>query len=235
MRNLKRTICLCLSLLMVLGCLSGLTLPIRAEAESAESYNVWVLNTQITGENKNDVLGNGKLRYDPLRRILYINGAGTLTGSTEHEGNAVVYTPGTLTVNLSGSSTMIAASYGIRTGGDLHLQGEGKLTINAKDSGISCGGTLCMDDELNVPTVSIGANYYGIRANEAILWQGNLAARSFGHNYDSQDEIANAGIYVTGGELLLGSPDLRANRNSLTLDAVAHRGLCRGRHYAGPL
>ena len=225
MRNLKRTICLCLSLLMVLGCLSGLTLPISAEAESAESYNVWVLNTQITGENKNDVLGNGKLRYDPLRRILYINGAGTLTGSTEHEGNAVVYTPGTLTVNLSGSSTMIAASYGIRTGGDLHLQGEGKLTINAKDSGIYCGGTLCMDDELNVPTVSIGANYYGIRANEAILWQGNLTARSFGHNYDSQDEIANAGIYVTGGELLLGSPDQRANRNSLTLDAVAQNGI----------
>ena len=54
MKQFKRLASLCLTLLMLLGCLSGLTLGARAEETDPVSYDVWVLGTQVTEENKGD-------------------------------------------------------------------------------------------------------------------------------------------------------------------------------------
>ena len=61
MKHLKRTVSLCLTLLMILGCLPNLSL-----TASAANYGVWVLGTRVTDANKGDVLGDGTVRTAKL-------------------------------------------------------------------------------------------------------------------------------------------------------------------------
>ena len=46
--------------LLLLSCLLLSLLPLASFAESPTSYNLWLGSTQVTSENKNDILGNGK-------------------------------------------------------------------------------------------------------------------------------------------------------------------------------
>ena len=220
MKLTKRAISLLLTLLMVVGCLSGLSL-----TASADYYAVWVLGTHVTDSNKNDVLGDGgSVRYNPALGILYLTNAGVLNGQTQNYGGAVIYAAaGNLTIELSGTTTVQAANYGILTTKDLSIHGDGKLIAYGNDSAINVFGTLYLDDEDSDPTVVAQGTAYGIKANSAVLLHGNLTAQTSGGG--TSVTVPNAGLYVTGGKLELGSSDPRVFRNNLNLTLLGHDSL----------
>ena len=218
MKRMKRAISLLLTLVMLVGCLSGLSL-----TASAASYNVWVLDTQVTDANKNDVLEDGgSVRYNPTLGILYLTSAGILSGQTQNHSGAVIYASGNLTLRLSGNTTVQATEYGVYTGGDLSIHGDGQLTAYGADSAIRTGGTLYLDDEDSNPTVIAQGAAYGVYANSAVLLRGNLTAQTNGGG--ASGAVPNAGLYVSG-RLELGSSDPRVFRNSLNLTLIGHDSL----------
>ena len=143
MKNLKRILSLCLSLLLAIGCLTDL----RPQA-SAASYSVWVLGTQITEDNKNDVLGDGTVSYNATYQILYLNAMGARVAANNNHGGAAIYADGDLTIVATGYNAVNQASFGVRTGGNLYVHGSGRLVAGGIDSGVYTGGTLYLDDEV---------------------------------------------------------------------------------------
>lgn len=218
MKNLKRILSLCLSLLLAIGCLTDL----RPQA-SAASYSVWVLGTQITDDNKNDVLGDGTVSYNATYQILYLNAMGARVAANNNHGGAAIYADGDLTIVATGYNAVNQASFGVRTGGNLYVHGSGRLVAGGIDSGVYTGGTLYLDDEENKPRLFAEGGAYGIRARSAVLLQGTVSAQSFGQGVDSA-VYANAGVYIYGGKLELGSADPRFFRNNLTLSADGSTG-----------
>ena len=216
MKLSKRAISLLLTLAILASCLPGLTL-----TASAASYAVWVRGTQVTDANKNDVLGDGTVRYNPTMSTLYLTDAGSLNATEGSHNSAVLYASGSLTVEVAGNSYLSSASYGVYVTGDLYLHGSGTLNAVGADTGIYVGGKLILDDDETGPTVSAEGGYYGVRAQSALLMQGTLNTQTYALN-DANTQIPNAGLYVTGGKLELGSSDPRFFRNNLKLNLNGH-------------
>ena len=220
MKLFKRLASLCLTLLMLLGCLSGLTLNARAEETDPVSYDVWVLGTQVTEENKEDVLEDGTVRYDPAAKTLYLDSLGTRS----YDGEAAIDVSGDLILELNGKTILNQANYGVRVTGSLRVRGSGSLTTTGKDTGVYAS-SLYLDDEENKTGLNANGYYYGIRAGELHLRQGTLTATSFGYANETSDPVPGAGIYAFLGTLEIGSPtDLRYSRSNVTLTASGAQG-----------
>ena len=150
------------ALLCVLFCLTV------QRAEAVTEYPLWVVGTQVTSDNRNDVFGDGKVKYDPASSTLtldsYIDhGKGYCfqvpedDGSTS-DGYACIYYDGAaLTITLTGTNSVTEAGTtgavhrgGIYTTGDLTIKGSGDLTADAynvyfndsRSYGIYSGGSL---------------------------------------------------------------------------------------------
>ena len=219
MKHLKRTVSLCLTLLMILGCLPNLSL-----MASAANYGVWVLGTRVTDANKGDVLGDGTVSYNPSYQTLYLHDLGLIDASEDNYNSAAIYSNGSLTLVLDGYNAFTGAGFGVRVAGDLYIHGDGRLAISATDSGIYAGGCLYLDDAANEPTVSANGSFYGVRVKSAELLQGTLNALTYGMNEDANATIKNAGIYTYSGALHLGSSDPRCFRNNVHLNAESQNG-----------
>ena len=97
----------------------------------AEDYGVWVGDTLVTKDNKDDILDDGTVSFDPATNTLTLDGFAGLTSSTDRP---VIYSKGVdLTVTGSGHISLrnSSASCGIqaqdgslRVGGDLEIAGE---------------------------------------------------------------------------------------------------------------
>lgn len=111
----------------------------------AEDYEIWVGGTQITDANQDDVLGDGKVSYNPQAGILTLNGA-TINGAAIEgdDDTAGIYSQIDLKIKLIGHNTITGteaegSSLGIwvidsENGHDLDIFGEGSLTITAGKS-----------------------------------------------------------------------------------------------------
>ena len=78
-----------------------------------ETYNLWVGGIQVTGENQSDVLGDGKVAYDPMRQTLSLKGARiTGRGTTADAGyGAAVYSKiKDLTIQVTGDNRLTGAN-----------------------------------------------------------------------------------------------------------------------------
>ncbi|MBO4687698.1 MAG: hypothetical protein J5636_04225 [Clostridiales bacterium] len=75
-----------------------------------ETYTLWVENVQVTDANKDDVLGDGTVSYNPEIKTLTFDQADLTDGS--HEKGACVYSYG-IDLTVSGSATMNGSNYGI--------------------------------------------------------------------------------------------------------------------------
>ena len=220
MKQFKRLVSLCLTLLMLLGCLSGLTLDARAEETDPVSYDVWVLGTQVTEENKDDVLEDGTVRYDPAAKTLYLDSLGTRS----YDGEAAIDASGDLILELNGKTILNQSNYGLRVTGSLRVRGPGSLTTTGKDTGVYAN-SLYLDDVENKTGLYANGYYYGIRAGELHLRQGTVNGMSFGYANETSDPVPAAGIYAFMGVVEIGSSiDPRFCRSNVTLTANGAQG-----------
>ncbi|MCR4936723.1 MAG: hypothetical protein K5987_01005 [Lachnospiraceae bacterium] len=176
MKKSKKLLSCLLAVSMVLGQVLIL-FPVKAEAAS---YQLWVGSVQVTDDNSADILGDGKVSYDPGKNVLTLNGAtiDKLTDSfSDSFGNgsyAMIRSEGDLKIKVlnecdldaSKSDVQKSNRFGIYCRGDLTIGGSGTLNvINGTSTNPSYGdfranvalwsvGTLTFKD-------SVAVNLYG--------------------------------------------------------------------------
>ncbi len=177
--------------------------PVKAEGE----YDLYVGGVQVTDENKDDILGDGKARYNPETETL------TLDNPTFSEGLESAIYANNLDLNIEGNVTATGKKYGIYVENGFLTINSG--TINAKgEIAVSCtklqinGGTTTA---INVPQEE--SNGVGVFAQDGILlYDGELtviaAAKSGKDCYGvfAKNEFISAGGTLTIEATTTGSP-----------------------------
>ena len=127
-------------------------------------YPLWVRGTQVTSDNNIDVLGDGKVSYDPETGTLKLDGA-NITADKEHQHTgtgAAIYYEGQdkdLTINAAKASTVTATgedSRGIYTK-DKNLIFNGTLNVTGGYDGVDCNGNdITVNGKLTASGSEIG-------------------------------------------------------------------------------
>lgn len=135
------------------------------------TYKVWIGDVQITETNKDDVLGDGKVSYDPENKILNLNNAVLDKKSTKDGGapstSANICTSDSLTI--TGKGTLKNAHNGIvfaAFAANKALTIDADLTIDVKNSGIATlfcdivvkGGNTVIDSAEGICLAGVYAN-----------------------------------------------------------------------------
>ena len=154
--------------------------------QESENYDLWVAGTQVTKTNQNDVLGNGKVSYDPNTRTLTLNNAHlTLSGDAEEGISSCIdsdLTDDMLTI--TGTATLSDAD-GIMTAGPLTLD-NATLTLTGEsgdgvEDAIRAGRQCDKDITIRNSTVTIADSnaegdffHYGIRCGKLTVADSTL-------------------------------------------------------------
>ena len=188
MKHFKRVLSLALTLVLVLGCLSGLHLPAYAET----AYDLWISGQQVTSENKDDVMGDGTVSFDPDTFTLYLNNASLTSGT---KSSAVIYNGSgqELIIVVGGENEVGAISagtpYGIKSDyRDFRIRGSGTLHVSGSYAGvISQTGYVYFDEPTDCTTVLVEGGQYGMRVGSVYLGNAKLTAVSRCSAYDSRE------------------------------------------------
>lgn len=170
MKHTKRAISLLLTLGLLLGCLSGLTLPASADPVQ---YSLWVGGQQVTDANKDNLIdkyGQTIASYDPSTQTLYLRdgvNVSRYSGYYAHD-DGMIYSEGPLTISVSGTVAVNGGNdnpnYGIYCeSGDLHIVGSGTLTVeNVKAGVFNKDSDVYFDDPTNRTVVNSNGTQYGV-------------------------------------------------------------------------
>ena len=158
----KRVFGILLSLALVVGMVPVLSQTAYA-ISGTEDYPLWIKGTHVTSANMKDVLGDGKVSYDPDANILKLKGANiTADSEKQYRGAAIYYEDkeNDLTVDSTAASTVKAAG-----GDDSHgiysmyrsLAFNGTLNVAGGVNGIVCNGNnLTVNGKLTATGKEVG-------------------------------------------------------------------------------
>ena len=178
--------------------------------QESENYDLWVAGTQVTKTNQNDVLGNGKVSYDPNTRTLTLNNAHlTLSGDAEEGISSCIdsdLTDDMLTI--TGTATLSDAD-GIMTAGPLTLD-NATLTLTGEsgdgvEDAIRAGRQCDKDITIRNSTVTIADSnaegdffHYGIRCGKLTVANSMLDVKVGGSAIVADEmEVSGAGTVIT--------------------------------------
>ena len=141
---------------------------------SVKKYDLWVSGQQVKLTNQTDVLGDGKVSYDPDTKTLTLNNAtirNTTANSTELEisEKSGLYCGSLrdLTINAVGNNTVESTNYlGLYFMNNVTITGSGSLSLKGKTGGLNGAyartGTLTVEGGVQLTVEATGANSYGI-------------------------------------------------------------------------
>ena len=110
-------------------------------------YAVWVGATQVTGANKNDILGDGgKAKFDPSTATLTLNNPIISTNYSSGGKTHKIYAAEDITVKGSYTMTSYAADYGIY--GYMNLTLDGDFTVLSGIHGVYARFTITINGSL---------------------------------------------------------------------------------------
>ncbi len=206
--------------------LSVLLLPDKAAAVAVNEYDLWVGGIRVTSDNAGNVLGDGKVSFNPETGTLTLDNA-TINGTSISDvtvSNIGIYSKIPLTIHVTGTNTVTSGvatnygdSYGILSENTLNVTGGGTLTATAgkghHSSGIATYGfTLQGNTKVTATggeaiddggTAGLG-NYSG--ENSVIVKSGTLTAKggtggtkSFGIELSSALEMEGGTLVAEGG------------------------------------
>ncbi len=130
-------------------------------AEYGDTYQLWVGGVQVTDANKNDVLGDGKISFDPENSVLNLNGVTSLPGINSNQ-RSMIYS-NRMNLKITGSGDLTAGqmfSNGVYVNiGSLTLDGDFSVTG-------SQGNAFFASKDIIIAggTITAQAKSYGIRA-----------------------------------------------------------------------
>lgn len=194
---------------------------------SSAKYPVWIGSVQVTGDNKDDILGGGKAKFDPSTNTLTLNDP-SIVGSHE---DALIYSEG-IDLTLEGSATFSSSSLGAikvvksgTNGGVLTLDGDFNIDNVAYDTsaiwadkGINVAGgkiTNCMcyhclktDGDITISggTVKASGSACAIYAeNDISITGGTVEAKSNGHL--GSGIVARNSLLISSGKVSVTNAD----------------------------
>lgn len=159
----------------------------------AVSYGLYVGNREVTALNQTDVLGNGRVSYDPSTQTLTLNGASLSQGYNDGFTVCGIYCNHSLTINVTGNNTVQVPSsdYGIFVNGNLTITGNGKLTVSNAMNGIyAANGNLTF----NARAAVTGSQFAVAADNEIVIgsyWRIGTPA----------DAVNQGGMIFSGGNI----------------------------------
>lgn len=239
MKQIKRLLSGLLTLLLVLSCFAGLSLPASAEDVTTSSpYGLYIGGNPVTAENKDNFKRDSKvsIRFDPETTTLYLNGAsvtsaGTIyvpdyyNSGTKPISGAILYTAGgTLTIELTDTnsfgSTKSPGDYGIYINGSLTVNGAEKSRLIAFGTvGLYINGNRTYTQNGGIVTATgVGDNgfvnnHYG---DAVVMNGGELDAIVTGTPEDTTKGIAlnvpNGKIRINNDAKVYGSTSLQGAR-----------------------
>lgn len=119
----------------------------KTTVANAAEYNLWVFGTQVTDANKNDILGNRLVRYDPEQKQL------TIAGSISSSGVFINNYINGLVIYVASDATISCNNNVIQLYGHTTITGPGKLALVSTISGavdICCYGYNLTIKDANV-------------------------------------------------------------------------------------
>ena len=145
----------------------------------ADPYQLWVGSTKVTPDNQDDVLGDGKVSYDPYTYTLHLDDPGLIPGVTR--GNLIYGVEVPLTVTgtanfsedtgnfseyiyvMNGSVTLDgefictgSTHFGITASG-ITIRG-GSLLVDSPDYGLYSFGAIRIENEVERIQIDVGTN-----------------------------------------------------------------------------
>ena len=145
----------------------------------ADPYQLWVGSTKVTPDNQDDVLGDGKVSYDPYTYTLHLDDPGPIPGVTR--GNLIYGVDLPLTVTgtanfsedtgnfseyiyvMNGSVTLDgefictgSTHFGI-AGNGITIRG-GSLLVDSPDYGLYSFGAIRIENEVERVQIDVGTN-----------------------------------------------------------------------------
>ncbi|MCR4750292.1 MAG: InlB B-repeat-containing protein [Lachnospiraceae bacterium] len=199
---------------------------------SPKTYGLWIGDTQVTGNNRTDILGNGKASYDPETETLVLNGisitdchnivyakgqnqAGIYATDDKEEADILI---ARLNIRLTGENTINPVfdqsdnGYGIVADAiPVVFEGSGKLTVgNASAQKMLCA-VNCATIRLSDATLDLYSQYNtiltsGSRGHEGIrVESGSLSAIALA---DGATAVYSSGydapaVHIMGGKVTL--------------------------------
>lgn len=181
MRRTKKIIGL-ITILMLTLCFGSVAVQAENDIEQAEeaavTFPIKVAGIEINTENAADVLGDGRVAYDPETKTLTLNGVNI----SVEKGNYGIRAEEELKIVLKGENKIHSDDYYgvcvVQADGNAKvvISGDGSLDAYGTDGGIYVQGALTMEDQVNI-TGKCGdiesGNAYGIRANGALTIAGD--------------------------------------------------------------
>ncbi len=179
------------------------------EPPQLEEYPIKVGNTRVTSSNKDDVLGDGKISYDPITQTLTLNNAEIAIDGKMCPSAINSELKGDLTIKLIGENQIgakpsVAADksnykvlYGIAASDDdVTITGDGSLTMYTWMSGIRA-------DNVNIPTDFAGTltieNYGEIVYITENVYYSDMPAIRADSNVGIRGGTVNVTCYDGGG------------------------------------
>ena len=126
-----------------------------------EAYQLWVAGTQVDAFNKNDVLGDGTVSFDPEKCILTLNDASIPSG--DHSSGATILSYG-MDLTVKGSGEINGLDYGFLMYGD---DKKSKPTLTFDNATVDVWGDVtgiktAGDVIVNGGVLLVGGDSYGI-------------------------------------------------------------------------
>ena len=157
----------------------------------SETYDLWVAGKQVTETNQNDVLGDGKVSYDPDTHTLTLKDANlTLSGDAEEGIYCWIESQLAEDLTITGTATLSDAD-GIHTDGPLTLDNAtltltGNIDDDVGDDAIRAGRS---DEDITIQNSKVtiaGTNsegnffQYGIRCGNLTVANSTLDVKAYG-------------------------------------------------------
>ena len=136
------------------------------EYEEVDEYNLYVGGTQVTSRNMYDILGDGKVSYDPASNTLTLNGANIQAKSGIH-GYGIQAEEDNMKIKLLGYNTITTTNRnGIRikgtpNSGPITLLGGGLLFITSSTAGFLSYNDVKLTDGVKIIVENIGTSSGG--------------------------------------------------------------------------
>ena len=205
--NKKRLLGIILSITLVLGLTPTVCMTARADDNPIE-YPLWVGGTQVTSDNKNNVLvgdqdNDGKVIYDPSTNTLTLNGADITYDSADaviyYTGN---YLDGDLTIELSGTNN-IKNTVDFGSGIKSHYGGIGIIITGSEILKVSSSYGIKSTGPVTISgaTVNATVTYCGIESSNSVTIKDNSTVEVKGTDVAVYGIHAAENITIESGEV----------------------------------
>ena len=185
-----------------------------------EKYPVWVGGEQVTSANKDDILGDGKAKFDPETNTLTLNSP---TVSTNYKG-ALIYAEG-IDLNITGKATLKNenTAYGVLVK-DGSLNSDANLTVEVRQYGVSATKSININGgSVNSKTTGHGSDGvgYALGGSDIKISSGTVTATSAqgpAISTTNSVEISGDTVNVTGGFHGISTKSLAISGGTVTVE-----------------